>query len=102
MTGPAPQSADWCPFVKAVAEHQIRSERDAVFLRDRAEIEQNLTGRRAFHRALSSESVSVEELVALAAPLSGPAFGAADAAALADLRRYLARCPAADGPLRIA
>lgn len=93
MTSPDPVPADWVLFVTAVAEHQIRTERDSAFLRDPVEIEQNFTNLQAFHRALHSDRIPAEELAALAEKLSGPAFQGPGPAALAELRHNLARCP---------
>ncbi|MCP2341519.1 tetratricopeptide repeat protein [Actinomadura rupiterrae] len=91
MSGPA--SDDWGPFIDAVAQYQRQSERDRVFLRDRAEIEQRLTDLDAFHRALTAPDVTADELAASASALSTGSVGGTTAPEMEQLRHDLARHP---------
>jgi tetratricopeptide (TPR) repeat protein len=93
MTDPDPALDDWAPFIAAIREHQKQSERDGAFLRDRAEVEQRFTDLETFHRALSTNEMTAEELATLGKSLSTGSVGGTTAADMEQLRRDLARSP---------
>ncbi|MEU4546869.1 tetratricopeptide repeat protein [Nonomuraea dietziae] len=93
MTDPDPALDDWAPFIATITEHQKQSERDGAFLRARAEVEQRFTDLETFHRALSSDEITAEELAALGESLSTGSVGGTTAAEMEQLRRDLARSP---------